>query len=43
MWFNFEISSIIKYMPLQEYWNSETNSFIYSVDQKYVCLTAKGE
>ncbi len=32
-----------KYTPLQKYWNSEANSFIFAVDWKHLGLTSKDE
>ncbi len=31
------------YTPLQKYWNSEANSFIFAVDWKHLGLTSKDE
>ncbi len=31
------------YTPLQKYWNSEANSFIFAVDWKHLGLTSKYE
>ncbi len=31
------------YTPIQKYWNSEANSFIFAVDWKHLGLTSKDE
>ncbi len=35
--------NIYIYTPLQKYWNSEANSFIFAVDWKHLGLTSKDE
>ncbi len=34
---------VYTHTPLQKYWNSEANSFIFAVDWKHLGLTSKDE
>ncbi len=43
-WYKMESESEINiYTPLQKYWNSEANSFIFAVDWIHLGLTSKDE